>query len=141
MEERLRDGYTFYYSLFNGNDSGGYLKRTDFGLCGLELCGNEQVLLTNFPNVLQRLNSGNTLQMYFGDVCHMFTMMIGKENREGPYGEEASFSDVFLFYGTSPITVLEEADQILAKNTGQNKQLKKAYRLYGQDRYQFYTSK
>lgn len=137
MEERLRDGYIFYCSSNGGNVKGSYIKKTDSGLCYLEPCGDENILINSFSNISKDLNSGNILQIYMGDACYMFTVMIGRPVGDGPYGENECLSDVVVTYGDSPIVALNEINRLLGENNKKCLQLKKAHRLYGQDKYQF----
>lgn len=135
LEEKLRDGYTLYYSFNDGNLRGGYLKKTDRGLCPLTLGDDEKMLIGEFPNILESLANGNTLQICRSDIGYMFNVMLGKVTREGPYGENDCLYDVVTTYGVSPFSALNDVDNLLEKSNKKEIQYQKAYRLYGQDRY------
>lgn len=139
LEERLLKGYTFYFSYDRkDNVRGGYLKKIDRGLCPLELDGDEEILIQQFSNVFNSLQQGKTLQMYRGDISHMFIAMLGDIIREGPYGENECFSDIVVGFHNSPVLAIGEVEKILENSKEKVVVYKKAYRLYGNDKYMIY---
>lgn len=139
MDEKLKEGYTLYLSFDSEkNVKGGYLRRVEDGLWSCPLVGNEVVLVDNFPNILTSLEEGRTLQMYRSGY-DMITAMLGRVTFEGPYGEIKCLDQAFLAYHSGSIPTLMELDAILEKNKENPMEYKKAYRLYGSDKYLFYT--
>lgn len=142
MHEKLNDGYTLYFSYDReGKVRGGYLKKTDQGLCpsGLEI--EEEMFLNAFPTVLDLLKSGKTLQMCRGEIGYMFIAMLGKESYEGPYAETECFDQVIVAYHSSPFLALHELECALVNSNelGKGFEYKKAYRFYGSDKYELCT--
>ncbi len=139
MDEKLNCGYTLYLSCdLEKNIRGGYLKKTENGLCPSPLIGNEEILIGNFSNILASLESGNTLQMYCSG-SGMTTAMLGVITFEGPYGEDECLEQTLLAYHSGSISTLMELDTILGDSKNKPVEYRKAYRLYGSDKYLFYT--
>lgn len=139
MEEMLFNGYTLYLSYKNNDVVLGYLRSGKDGLEAISEGAGDTLL--GFPNILKNLQDGKLLQMYFGDICHRFTVMLGSDGYEGPYGEDKYLEDVLVTFDTSPILALLKLENVLSVNStkDEDKVLRKAYRLYGSDKYQFYT--
>lgn len=141
MEERLKAGYTMYFSYNrDGNIQGGCLKKTDRGMHPIELIGEEQNFIQAFPHIVKSLENNNILQMY-SSKNGMTTIMLGHKTLEGPYGEQECLEDTIVTYSSSPICALMELNNNLDSRKEKPLEYKKAYRLYGSDKYQFYTKK
>lgn len=139
MDEKLQLGYTLYLSCDGENNiKGGYLKKIDAGLCPSPLLGSEIELVSNFSNVLSSLKEGNTLQIYCSG-SGMTTAMLGCAMFEGAYGESECLDQTILAYHSGSISTLMELDAILGNKDKKTIEYRKAYRLYGSDRYMFYT--
>lgn len=139
MDEKLHLGYTLYLSCDGEkNVKGGYLKKMENGLCPSPLIGSEIALVSSFSNVLASLEEGNTLQIYCSG-SGMTTAMLGCATFEGPYGESECLDQTILAYHSGSISTLMELDTILGNREKKSVEYKKAYRLYGSDKYLFYT--
>lgn len=134
IEEILKRGFTLYCSYKNKNICGCYLKKTSSGICPLELSGFEKILIEKYPVILKKLSEGYTLQVYGGYTDSKFTVIIGKKEREGPYGENEIMFNVAASYGYGLLDALNNIKNELATKK-EEKQYIKAYRLYGQDKY------
>lgn len=139
MEEKLRDNYTLYLSRDVNGEKGCYLRKIERGMEPASLNGDEFLVLSKFPLINEALKNGKLLQMYQGDLSHMFTVMMGNSTYEGPYAEVECLGNTIVAYANSPILALMELDSLIENTKEDEKISQKAYRLYGSDKYQFYT--
>ena len=79
------------------------------------------------------LNAGNTLQIY-SDGFNVVTML-GRKIYEGPYGENECLDNILLINNSGVFACLIELDDFLERNKDKPIVYRKAYRLYGNDRY------
>lgn len=139
MEERLKAGYTMYFSYMqDGTIKGGYLKKTDRGMHPIDLFGKEQNFIQAFPHIVQSLEDNHLLQIY-SNQNGMTTIMLGHQMFEGPYGEQECLVDTIVTYSSSLIGAFIELNNDLYSREEKPLEYKKAYRFYGSDKYQFYT--
>ena len=142
MEAMLKDNNTLYLSGSDTEIYGNYLKKTSWGMVPSSLGEDELPLVEHFKLISESLKAGQTLQMYCGDLSHMYTIMLGHVVGEGPYGEQDCLDDVIVTYDNNPLGALMSLEQAILEQRefDKNKELKKAYRLYGSDKYQFYNN-
>lgn len=134
LDSKLHDGYTLYLSCDKEkNIVGGYLKRTNSGLLSDSLIGNEELLVNSFSNVMSSLEEGNTLQMYSDGFS--IISMLGRKIFEGPYGEDEYLDNILLVNNSGFLVSLIELDRVLENIKEKSIVYRKAYRLYGNDKY------
>ena len=134
LDSKLHAGYTLYLSCDKEkNVVGGYLKKSVNGLMSESLFGNEKLLVSSFSNVMSCLKNGNILQMY-ADGFNVVTML-GRKIYEGPYGENECLDNILLINNSGVFACLIELDDFLKRNKDKPIVYRKAYRLYGNDRY------
>ena len=137
MEERLREGFTLIMSGEYDSISGGYLRKGENGIGMIPACliGNEVKTLEAFPLVLETIKNRKILQLYSSgnDVV----AMIGSRHYEGPYAEKEYLEVLNCVQDNSVIGVLTELNVQLSKSTEKEnvKTYRKAYKLYGSDKY------
>lgn len=140
MINQLNEGYTLYFGYDrDGKVQGGYLKKVDRYMQPSSLQGDEESFIEMFPHILDSLRNGKMLQMYYGDGPYMYTAMLGDKILEGPYGEDECLDQVVVANDFHAILTLRELDNILENSMERPVVYQKAYRLYGSDKYQFYT--
>lgn len=134
LDNKLHSGYTLYLSCDQKkNIVGGYLKRIRDGLVTDSLSGNEELLVNRFSNVMSSLEEGNTLQMYANGFS--IVLMLGRKIFEGPYGEDECLENILLVNNSGFLSCLIELDSVLEKSKEKSFVYRKAYRLYGNDKY------
>lgn len=137
MEERLREGFTLIMSGEYDSISGGYLRKGENGIGMIPACliGNEVKTLEAFPLVLETIKNRKILQLYSSgnDVV----AMIGSRHYDGPYNESEYLEVKNFAKDDSLICVLSELNSQLSKNEEKEdaKTYRKAYKLYGSDKY------
>ena len=137
MEERLKEGFTLIMSGEYDSISGGYLRKGENGIGMIPACliGNEVKTLEAFPLVLETIKNRKILQLYSSgnDVV----AMIGSRHYEGPYAEKEYLEVLNGVQDNSVIGVLTELDAQLSKSDKKEnvKTYRKAYKLYGSDKY------
>ena len=95
MNELLNAGFTLTFRKTKDNNFiGGYLRKIEEGMYPKELCGDEVIYISNYSNILERVNNGNILQIY--KSLDGYCSMIGNIHYEGPYAEKEYF-DVISF--------------------------------------------
>ena len=95
MNELLNVGFTLTFRKTKDNKFiGGYLRKIEEGMYPKELCGDEVIYISNYSNILERVNNGNILQIY--KSLDGYCSMIGNIHYEGPYAEKEYF-DVISF--------------------------------------------
>ena len=138
MIDQINEGYTLYFGYDrDGKMQGGYLKRVGRYMQPNSLQGDEEDFIEMFPHILDSLRNGKTLQMYYSR--DMYIAMLGEEILEGPYGEDKCLNQVVVANDFHAILTLRELDNILENSMERPVVYQKAYRLYGSDKYQFYT--
>lgn len=141
MEERLKNGYTMYFSFdFTGNVEGGYLQQRDWGMDSQSFTGEEEIMISSFPSVMESLQPGNLLQIY-SSASGMTTVMLGHTTFDGPYNEGECLEQTVIDYSSTPILALAELNNRLACAKEKPPEFQKVYRLYGSDKYQRYSGK
>ena len=134
LDSKLHYGYTLYLSCDKEkNIVGGYLKKTNSGLLYDSLIGNEELLVNSFSNVMSSLEDGYTLQMYSDGFS--IISMLGRKIFEGPYGEDECLDNILLVNNSGFLVSLIELDRVLENIKEKPIVYRKAYRLYGNDRY------
>ena len=134
LDSKFHSGYTLYLSCDQKkNIIGGYLKRIRDGLVSDSLSGSEELLINSFSNVVSSLESGNTLQMYADGFS--IVSMLGRKTFDGPYGENECLENILLVNNSGFLSCLIELDSILERSKEKPIVYKKAYRLYGNDKY------
>lgn len=132
MNELLNAGFTLTFRKTKDNKFiGGYLRKIEEGMYPKELCGDEVIYISNYSNILERVNNGNILQIY--KSLDGYCSMIGNIHYEGPYAEKEYF-DVISF-GNSDTLIGSLND--LNNKLDNEKELvhKKIYHMYGSDKY------
>lgn len=134
LDSKLHAGYTLYLSCDKEkNVVGGYLKRIGDGLVSKSLIGNEELIINSFSNVMSCLENGNILQMYADGFS--IVSMLGRKIYEGPYGENECLDNILLINNSGVFACLTELDDFLERNKDKPIVYRKAYRLYGNDKY------
>ena len=132
MNELLNTGFTLTFRKTQDNKFvGGYLKKIKEGMYLKELRGDEVIYISNYSNILEKVNNGNILQIY--KLLDKYCLMIGNIHYEGPYAEKEYF-DVISF-GVSD-TLMRSLNNLNNK-LDKEKELvhKKIYHMYGSDKY------
>ena len=135
----LKRGYTITISKLNGQKKlqGSYKKRFPNGLHPYELPETELQVYQELPNILERLEQGEILQIT--KPMYLFEGIIGIEKLEGPYGEISFLEEHEENKSENLRELLCDLDIKLAtsktqiKSTDQ-KQYRKLYK--GEDRYE-----
>ncbi len=141
MEEMLKVGFTLVFNGEYDNISGGYLKKGERGMIPMPLRGDEVDTLELFPLVLDTLLEGKILQLYSYDDG--IVAMIGSRCYEGPYAEKEYLNVEKNVKNNSVISTLKELNLQLFKNDEKEdaKTYRKAYKLYGSDKYKLEEDK
>ncbi len=138
MEESLKLGYALIISCgLKEGIQGGYMRKSKDGISFYPLTGEEETLIGNFSSVLNSLQEGLTLQVYY---CRngMTTVMLGKRTYDEGHGCECLEESV-LAYSKDLVSALMDLDSTLENSNEKPIEYRKAYRLFENDRYQFYT--
>lgn len=135
MQKIIDNGFTLYVRKGENGFVGTGLRNLGRG-AGMEPIEVKQENLSRLeelPSITKRLESGDMLQMYHYGFCYFLSL--GKTCKEGPNGEKDCF-DVMCegidFTLNDALINLEER----ASNLEEDLPLKKAYRLYGSDKYE-----
>ena len=141
MEERLKMGFTLVFNGEYDNISGGYLKKGERGMIPMPLRGDEVDTLELFPSVLDTLLEGKILQLYSYDDD--IIAMIGSRCYEGPYAEKEYLNVENNVKNSSVISALKELNLQLSESDVKEdvKTYRKAYKLYGSDKYKLEEDK
>lgn len=133
MEKMLKQGFTLVLSGEFGNISGGYLKKGNNGMVPSALKGIEVEELKEFPTLLESLQDNKILQLYTS--CNDCVALIGSRCYEGPYAELEYLQVLKYACKDSVFEALKDLDLELSKNEEKVMTYKKAYKLYGGDKY------
>ena len=82
---------------------------------------------------MSSLEDGNTLQMYSDGFS--IISMFGRKIFEGPYGEDECLDNILLVNNSGFLVILIEIDRVLENIKERPIVYRKAYRLYGNDKY------
>lgn len=132
MEERLKAGFTLTFGLTRDKAvRGGYLKSTDRGIIPCELCGEEILFVSFYPNILEEIMDSNILQVYKSPGGYV--SMLGCPKTEGVYCENNYLDMISYSINETLIGGLESLDKKLSLKEEVPHQ--KIYKIYGDDKY------
>ncbi len=142
MESRIRAGFTCYVSVDESkNINISYLKAIGEGLIPVEAIGVEEAVIREFPNIMDYLSRGYLMEIFTPDMGNMIVAMLGKHVYEGPYAEEEAIEDIEVETHSDVVRTLMSMDEALGKKDKNKYDYKRAYRLYGTDKYRLYPSR